>query len=126
MQRGTTPPRSADQYTARYRHNKSSGSWLCEDLRMKWILGAVGFVLLAAGAARAVATGGQSGIVIVITAGALLAISPFVIDRLESVSAGTASVEVRFTQKVIDLGAPKAAKILQRTALAELAESYSF
>jgi hypothetical protein len=52
--------------------------------------------------------------------------SPFVIDRLESVSAGTASVEVRFTQKVIDLGAPKVAKILQRTALADLAESYSF
>ena len=42
----------------------------------------------------------------IIVSGVLL-VSPFVIDRLESVSAGTASVEVRFAQHVIDLGAAK-------------------
>lgn len=99
---------------------------MCKNTTVKWILGGVGLALLAVGAVRAVTAGGQSGIVVVIIVGALLVISPFVIDRLESVSAGTTSVEVRFTQKVIDLGAPKVAKVLQRTALADLAESYSF
>jgi hypothetical protein len=104
----------------------ADGHKCAKDANVKWILGGVGLALLAAGAARAVVVGSQSGIVIVVIAGGLLIISPFVIDRLESISAGTASVEVRFTQQVIDLGAPKTAKILRRTALADLAESYSF
>lgn len=70
---------------------------MCKDTWVKWILGGVGLALLAAGAVRAVAVGGQSGIVIAIIVRAPLIISPFVIDRLESVSAGTTSVEVRFT-----------------------------
>lgn len=59
---------------------------MCKNTRVKWIVGGVGLALLAVGAVRAVAAGGQSGIVIVIIAGALLIVSPFVIDRLESVS----------------------------------------
>jgi hypothetical protein len=93
---------------------------------MKWILGAVGLALLGAGAVKAVTSDGQSGIVIMVIAGAVLIVSPFVVDRLESVSAGTASVEVRFTRQVTDLGAPKAAKALQGTAVAGLVESYAF
>lgn len=93
---------------------------------MKWILGAAGLALLGAGTVRAVESGGQSGIVIMVIAGAVLIVSPFVVDRLESVSAGSASVEVRFTRQVIDLGAPKAAKALHGTAVSVLVESYSF
>ena len=93
---------------------------------LKWILGIAGLILLGAGAVRAVAGGGQSGIVILVIAGAVLVLSPFVIDRLESVSAGTATIELRFTQKVAGLGAPKAATVLQRTGLSALAESYAF
>jgi len=93
---------------------------------MKWILGGVGLTALGAGAVRAVWAGGQSGIVILIVAGAILTLSPFVIDRLESVAAGTASVEVRFTQKIAGLGAPKVAAVLGHTALADLAQSYAF
>lgn len=93
---------------------------------MKWLLGAAGLALLAAGAVRAVLTGGQPGIVMLIVAGGVLALSPFVIDRLESVSAGTGTVEVRFSQQVIELGAPRTGKILAQTGLAALADSYAF
>jgi hypothetical protein len=93
---------------------------------MKWILGAIGLIVLGTGAVRAVVSGGQAGVVIIVVAGAVLFLSPFLIDRLESVSAGSASVEVHFTQKVVDLGAPKTAKVLDRTALGGLVESYAF
>jgi hypothetical protein len=92
--------------------------------RMKWLLGAVGLALLAAGTVRALFAGGQSGIVMLIVAGGVLVLSPFVVDRLESVSA--VNVEVRFAQQVIDLGAPKTGKLLAQTGLATLADSYSF
>lgn len=61
----------------------------------------------------------------IIVSGVLL-VSPFVIDRLESVSAGTASVEVRFAQHVIDLGAAKTRKLLAQTGLDTLADSCAF
>jgi hypothetical protein len=93
---------------------------------MKWILGSVGLTLLGISAVRAAASGGQSGVVVMAAAGSVLILSPFVIDRLESVSAGTTSIEVRFTEKVTALGAPKAARVLQQTGLASLAESYAF
>lgn len=93
---------------------------------VKWILGLAGLILLGAGTVRALAAGGQSGIVILVVAGAVLVLSPFVIDRLESISAGTATIEVRFTRTVADLGAPKVARILQRTGISALAESYTF
>jgi hypothetical protein len=95
-------------------------------MRMRWIVGAVGLAILAAGAVRAAVTGGQSGIVILVVVGGVLALSPFVIDRLESVSAGGTSVQVRFTQKVVEVGAPRVAKVLQQTGLGELADSYAF
>lgn len=97
-----------------------------KDSLMRWILGAVGLAMLGAGAVRAVSVGGQPGIVVLITAGGVLILSPFVIDRLESVTAGTANVELRFTQKIVELGAPKAAAILGRTDLANLVQSYAF
>jgi len=93
---------------------------------MKWILGAGGLVLLVAGTVRAVMVGSQPGIAILIISGGVLALSPFLIDRLESVSAGSTSVEVRFTQQVTSLGAPKAADVLGHTTLPALIDSYSF
>jgi len=93
---------------------------------MKWLLGAVGLALLAAGTVRAILAGGQPGIITLIAAGGVLVLSPFVIDRLESVSAGTGTVEVRFSQQVIELGAPRTGKVLAQTGLAALADSYAF
>jgi hypothetical protein len=100
--------------------------WIVSRQWVRWIPGVVGLALLGAGAARAVAAGGQSGIIALVVAGAVLILSPFVIDRLESISAGAASIEFRFTQQVIDLGAPRVAEVLQRTALSSFAESYAF
>jgi uncharacterized protein (DUF1810 family) len=93
---------------------------------VKWVLGVAGLILLGAGAVRAVAAGGQSGIVILVITGAVLVLSPLVIDRLESISAGTSHIEFRFTRMITDVGAPKVAAVLQRTGISALAESYSF
>jgi hypothetical protein len=93
--------------------------------RMKWFLGAAGLALLAAGAVRAVVTGGQPGIIILIISGGVLVLSPLIVDRLESVSAGATSVEVRFSQQVASAGAPKAAGLLAQTTLPALVESYA-
>jgi hypothetical protein len=93
---------------------------------MRWIVGAVGLAILAAGAVRAAVTGGQSGIVILVVVGGVLILSPFLIDRLESVSAGGTSVQVQFTKKVVEVGAPQVAKVIGQTGLGELAESYAF
>lgn len=93
---------------------------------MKWLLGALGLTLLAAGTVRAILAGSQPGIITLVVAGGVLVLSPFVIDRLESVSAGTGTVEVRFSQQVIELGAPKTGRVLAQTGLAALADLYAF
>jgi hypothetical protein len=92
---------------------------------MRWVLGAVGLAILVTGVVRATVTGGQPGIAILVIVGGVLILSPFVIDRLESVSAGD-TIAVRFTQKVAEAGAPHVAKVLQQTNLGTLADSYAF
>ncbi len=80
---------------------------MCNDAGMKWLLGLAGLIMLGVGTALAVMAGGATVIIILVIAGGVLALSPFLIDRLESVSAEGTSVEVRFTREVVELGAPK-------------------
>jgi hypothetical protein len=56
----------------------------------------------------------------------LLLVSPFVIRRVEQLSVTPSGLEIRFSRDVAGLGAPKAARILDRTDLAWFAQSYSF
>jgi hypothetical protein len=93
---------------------------------MKWLLGLAGLIMLGIGTALAVMAGGVTVIIILVIAGGILALSPFLIDRLESVSAEGTSVEVRFTREVVELGAPKTAGVLQHTNLPDLVQSYAF
>jgi hypothetical protein len=92
----------------------------------KWLVGITGFGLLALGAIKIIATAGDSGVVFIVIAGAVLLVSPFVIDRVDRVSVGAIRLDLRFTREVSALGAPKAAQILERTTLASFAESYAF
>lgn len=91
-----------------------------------WLLAAAGAALAGAGAYRAVETTGGSAGIAATVAGALLLVSPFVITRLEQLSVSPSSLEMRFSKDMADQGAPKAARILDRTDLAWFAQSYSF
>jgi hypothetical protein len=101
-------------------------SKVCKDAWMKWLLGLAGLIMLGIGTSLAVLAGGATAIMILVIAGGILALSPFLVDRLDSVSAGATSVEVRFTREVTDSGAPKTAGILGQTNLPELVQSYAF
>ena len=67
-----------------------------------------------------------SGGIVLIIAGALLLVCPFIIGRIERLSVSTTGLELQLSREISDLGAPKTAQILDRTDLAKFAESYAF
>ena len=90
----------------------------------RWILGIPGLVTLGAGVWKALTSeGGTAGGVLVI-AGVLLLVAPFIVDRLESVSVSGSGLELGLSRDVAEQGAPKAAAIIDRSELAQLAEAY--
>jgi hypothetical protein len=94
--------------------------------RATLLLGVVGLALLAAAAARVIYTSSGAGIVTLLVIGAVLLVSPFVIARVERLSLSASGFELQLSREVAELGAPHAARILDRTDLAKFAESYSF
>jgi hypothetical protein len=93
--------------------------------RAALLLGAVGFALLAAAAARVIYTSSGAGIVTLLVIGAVLLVSPFVISRVERLSANTSGYELPLTREIAELGAPNTARALDRTDLARYAEAYA-
>jgi hypothetical protein len=93
--------------------------------RATLLLGVVGLALLGAAAARVIYTSNGPGIVTLLVIGAVLLVSPFVISRVERLSANTGGFELQLTRDIAELGAPNTARILDRTDLARFAESYA-
>jgi hypothetical protein len=91
-----------------------------------WLLAVSGVVLAGVGAYRVIVSAGGGGGIAAVTAGSLLLVSPFVISRVEQLSVTTSGLNMRLSKDVADAGAPKAARILDRTDLAWYAQSYSF
>jgi hypothetical protein len=91
--------------------------------RATLLLGVVGLALLAAAAARVIYTSSGPGIVTLLVIGAVLLISPFVISRVERLSTNEGGYELQLTREIAELGAPNAARVLDRTDLARFAES---
>jgi hypothetical protein len=91
--------------------------------RATLLLGVVGLALLAAAAARVIYTSSGPGIVTLLVIGAVLLISPFVISRVERLSTNAGGYELQLTREIAELGAPNAARVLDRTDLARFAES---
>jgi hypothetical protein len=91
-----------------------------------WLLALSGIALAGAGAYRVVVTPGGDGGIAAVIAGSLLLVSPFVISRVEQLSVTPRGLEMRLSRDMADLGAPKAARILDHTDLAWFAQSYSF
>jgi hypothetical protein len=93
---------------------------------LAWLLAVSGTALAGAGAYRVIVTTGSGAGVAVVIAGCALLVSPLVISRVQQLSVTTSGLEMRLSQDIADLGAPKAARILDRTDLAWYAQSYSF
>ena len=91
--------------------------------RTTLLLGLVGLALLGAAAARAIYTSSGAGLVTLMVIGAVLLVSPFVIARVERQSIDAAGLEPQLAREVAELGAPNAARALDRTDLARFAES---
>jgi hypothetical protein len=91
-----------------------------------WLLTVSGVALAGVGAYRVVASAGGSAGIAAVTAGTLLLVSPFIISRVEQLSVTTSGLDMRLSRDVADAGAPKAARLLDRTDLAWYAQSYSF
>ncbi|MDI1462744.1 hypothetical protein QEZ54_17350 [Catellatospora sp. KI3] len=90
----------------------------------RWMLGVPGVLALGSGVWKAVTSeSGTAGSVLVL-AGMLLIIAPFVIDRLERVSVSGSGFEFGLSRDVAQQGAPKMAAIIDRSELARLAEAY--
>jgi hypothetical protein len=90
------------------------------------LLGVIGLGLLAVGASKVSTATGGAGPTMLVLAGALLILSPFVIERVEEFSVSGTGFQIRLTREIDALGAPKAARILDRSDLANFAESYAF
>ena len=88
------------------------------------LVGVVGLALLILGADRFSVAVSDAGAITLVIAGAVLLLSPFVLDRVQRVSVSASSEDLWLTTQVSERGAPETATILQRTRLGSFAESY--
>jgi hypothetical protein len=93
---------------------------------MRLLLGVIGLGLLVVGATKVSVAAGGAGATVLILAGALLIVSPFIIDRVEQFSVSGTGLQIQLTREIGALGAPKTAQILDHSDLARFAESYAF
>jgi hypothetical protein len=100
----------------------SSVRWLTV---AKLLVGAVGLALLIVGVVKFAGAAGDAGATTLVVAGALLLLSPFVLDRLQRVSLSATKVDLWLTTQISDRGAPETAMILERTRLGSFVESYA-
>jgi hypothetical protein len=92
----------------------------------RMLIGAIGLGLLVAGAVKALSVSGNGGGLTLVVAGAVLLISPFILNRIERLSVTTTGFDLQLSREIVELGAPKTAQVLDRTELAKFAESYAF
>jgi|HubBroStandDraft_2_1064218.scaffolds.fasta_scaffold203590_2 hypothetical protein len=106
----------------------SARAWLAS---VRWpatarlLLGLVGLALLVLGAIKFAGAAGDTGPIILVVAGVILLVSPFILDRVQRGPATAARLDPWIAAQVSDRGAPQTAAILQRTRLGHLAEAYA-
>jgi hypothetical protein len=90
-----------------------------------WVVGVVGLASLVAGGWSVLGgKAGGDGLALVVV-GALLALIPLIIERLERISLSGTGLELGLSRQIAEQGAPKAAQILDHTELARLVEAYA-
>jgi hypothetical protein len=88
------------------------------------LLGVVGLALLVLGAVKFAGAAGDTGPVILVVAGVILLVSPFILDRVQRGPVSPPRLDPWLASQVSDRGAPQTAAILARTRLGSLAEAY--
>ena len=94
--------------------------------RPTWLLFLTGAALVGVGVVRVVLTASGSGLVAMIVVGGVLLISPFVVARVERAAVSASGFELQLARQMASIGAPRAARLLDRTELGRFAESYRF
>jgi len=89
-------------------------------------LGGIGLILVAIGVIQIISSAPAANASTLLITGTLLMVSPFLIDRLENLVLKPTGFELKLSATIADLGAPKAARILDRSDLAQAVESYAF
>jgi hypothetical protein len=117
---------SGGVYVPDVRVGRRGGSEAMVKLAMKWSVGVIGVAVMAVGVVRVAEAASDAGNVALLIVGAVLLLSPFLIERIVGFSVTSTSFEVRLAREISDLGAPGTAKILQRTDLASFAQSYAY
>jgi hypothetical protein len=83
----------------------------------------IGLALVGIGVERVLATASGAGLVTIVVIGAVLLVTPFVLNRVDRL--GAPGGRLQFTRDMAGLGAPRAAQILEQTDVARFAEAYS-
>jgi hypothetical protein len=93
---------------------------------INWLTALAGLGLLVVAGVQALDADESQGLVAYAVIGALLLVSPVVVDRLESLQVSGTGVELTLSKTIVDLGAPEAAKQLETSGLTGFVESYEF
>lgn len=86
----------------------------------------VGVALLGLAARQSLNASGDSSVAVLVIAGALLVICPFVLLRIEKIALSKEGFELTLTKSIAETGAPDTARRIESSGLAKYAEYYSF
>jgi hypothetical protein len=91
-----------------------------------WVAALSGVSLVVLVCVQAVRNDESEALVALAIVGAALLIVSLVYQRLESLKVSATSVELRLSKTIVELGAPKAAELLEQSGLTGMVESYEF
>ena len=91
-----------------------------------WLAGLAGFSLVVLVCVQAVRNDESDALVALALVGAALLVIPLLYQRLESLKISATAVELTLSKAIVELGAPKAAQLLERSGLTGMVESYEF
>jgi hypothetical protein len=91
-----------------------------------WLAGMAGLGLVVLVCVQAVRKDENGALVALALVGAALLVIPLVYQRLESLKVSATTVELTLSKTIVELGAPKAAQLLERSGLTGMVESYEF
>jgi hypothetical protein len=91
-----------------------------------WIAGLAGLSLVVLVCVQAVRNDESDVLVALALVGAALLLLPLLYPRLESLKVSATAVELTLSKTIVELGAPKAAQLLERSGLTGMVESYEF
>src|SRR4051812_8861784 len=91
-----------------------------------WLAALTGVSLVVFVCVQAVRTDQSEPLIALALVGAVLLVVALVYQRLESLKVSATAVELRLSKTIVELGAPKAAEMLEQSGLTGMVQSYEF